>query len=298
MRILITGGTGFIGKRLCDSLLQAGHQLTVYSRQPCRVRLQCGLAVQPLAALEDLSSEHQFDAVINLAGEPIAAKRWTVKRKQQLLDSRLKTTQNLLDAIARMAKPPDCLINASAVGFYGDQQDSDVDEDTVAVDDFGHQLCAQWEQKACQAESLGVRVCIIRIGLVVGRGGGFLSKMLPVFKLGLGGPFGDGQQWMSWVHRDDLVRLIVWLLNHGRCLGVYNATAPYPVSNEDFTKTLAALLRRPTLLPMPANVARLVFGEMAQLFLTGQRVLPHRITEAGFEFHYPDLKTALAEVLT
>jgi len=260
--------------------------------------LQCGLEVELLAALEDLSSEHQFDAVINLAGEPIAAKRWTAKRKQQLLDSRLKTTQNLMDAIARMAKPPDCLINASAVGFYGDQQDCDEDETTLPADDFAHQLCAQWEQKACQAESLGVRVCIIRIGLVVGRGGGFLAKMLPVFKLGLGGPFGDGQQWMSWVHRDDLVRLIGWLLDHERCQGIYNATAPCPVTNENFTKMLTALLRRPALLPMPAKVAQLVFGEMAQLFLTGQRALPRRITEEGFEFHYPDLKTALAEVLS
>jgi len=254
--------------------------------------------VEPLAAFEDLSSEHQFDAVINLAGEPVAAKRWTEKRKQQLLDSRLETSQNLMDAIARMAKPPDCLINASAVGFYGDQGNNNVDEATLPVDDFGHQLCAQWEQKACQAESLGMRVCIIRIGLVVGRDGGFLGKMLPVFKLGLGGPFGDGQQWMSWVHRDDLVRLIEWLLDHKRCQGIYNATAPNPVSNENFTKTLAALLRRPALLPMPAKMAQLLFGEMAQLFLTGQRVVPRRITETGFEFHYSDLKAALAEVLS
>lgn len=298
MRILITGGTGFIGKQLCQRLLQAGHQLTVYSRQPAHVKLHCGDAVEPLASLAELTSEQIFDAVINLAGEPIAAKRWTAKRKQLLLDSRLVTTQNLLDAIARMTKPPTCLINGSAVGFYGDQGDVDVDETTLPVDDFGHQLCAQWEQLARQAEGLGVRVCIIRTGLVVGRGGGFLGKMLPVFKLGLGGPFGDGQQWMSWVHRDDLIRLIEWLINHEQCRGIYNATAPYPVMNEHFTKTLSALLKRPAFLPMPAAVAQLVFGEMAQLFLTGQRVLPHRITEEGFEFNYPDLKTALAEVLS
>jgi len=197
-----------------------------------------------------------------------------------------------------MSKPPSCLINASAVGFYGDQGDTDVDETTAPADDFGHQLCHQWEQLATQAEALNVRVCIVRIGLVVGRDGGFLEKMLPPFKLGVGGRFGSGQQWMSWVHRDDLVRIIVWLLEHQECSGVYNATAPYPVRNKDFTNILAKKLKRPALLPMPSFVANALFGEMAGLFLTGQRVLPRRITEAGFEFNYPDLKTALAEVLS
>lgn len=298
MHILITGGTGFIGKRLCQLLLQAGHQLTVYSRQPAKVTAHCGNTVKALASLDEISSESHYDAIINLAGEPIAGKRWTAKRKQLLLDSRLLTTEKLLAAMARMSKRPSCFINASAVGFYGDQGDADVDETTPPVDDFGHRLCAQWEQLASEAEALGVRVCIVRIGLVVGSGGGFLGKMLPMFRLGLGGRFGNGQQWMSWVHRDDLIRLVQWLLNHEQCRGVYNATAPYPVTNERFTKTLAALLQRPALLPMPTVMAQLVFGEMAQLLLTGQRVVPRRITEAGFEFQYPDLKAALTEVLS
>jgi len=298
MKILITGGTGFIGARLCRHLLQAGHQLTVYSRRPEKVVPCCGATVKALDSLDTLTSDSEFDVVINLAGEPIAAKRWSAQRKQVLLDSRLSTTRALLDAIGRMAKPPECLINASAVGFYGDQGDADVDESTQPNNDFGHQLCQQWEDLARQAEALGLRVCITRIGLVVGRGGGFLEKMLPPFRLGLGGRFGSGAQWMSWIHRDDLVKLIEWLLNHPDCRGVYNATAPYPVSNEQFTKTLAGLLKRPALLPMPAVVARILFGEMALLLLTGQRVLPSRISQTEFKFSYPDLKTALGEVLS
>lgn len=298
MKILITGGTGFIGTRLCRHLSQAGHQLTVYSRRPEKVSLLCGAKVEALASLDALASDSEFDAAINLAGEPIAAKRWTAQRKQVLLDSRLSTTRALLEGIKRMEKPPACLINASAVGFYGDQGDADVDESTLPENDFGHQLCQQWEQLAREAEALGVRVCITRFGLVVGRGGGFLEKMLLPFKLGLGGHFGTGEQWMSWIHRDDLVKLIEWLLNHPDCSGVYNATAPYPVTNDRFTKTLAGLLKRPALLPMPAVVARILFGEMAQLFLTGQRVLPSRISQTEFEFSYPELKTALGEVLS
>ncbi|MEH6357791.1 MAG: TIGR01777 family oxidoreductase [Pseudomonadales bacterium] len=298
MRILITGGTGFIGAQLCHHLVAAGHQLTVYSRHPEKISARCGDKVAALDSLELLTSASEFDAVINLAGESIAGKRWSARRKQVLLESRLVTTRKLVAAFQRMAKPPACLINASAVGFYGDQGDVDVDENTLPKDDFGHQLCQQWESAARQAEALGVRVCIARIGLVVGKGGGFLEKVLLPFKLGMGGRFGSGEQWMSWIHRDDLVRLIDWLLDHSDCHGVYNATSPYPVTNERFTKTLAGLLKRPTLLPMPAMVVQLMFGEMAQLLLTGQRVLPCRLLEGGFEFSHPDLKSALEEALT
>ncbi|EGG99280.1 Cell division inhibitor [gamma proteobacterium IMCC2047] len=303
MRILITGGTGFIGARLCAVLREAGHQLVVYSRQPAgRVKMLCGEGAESLNSLDNLSGEEGIDAVINLAGESIAAKRWTPERKQQLLDSRLNTTQALLDAMAAMPKPPGCLINASAVGFYGDQGDRLVDEDSQLGDlqssDFGRELCQRWEQTALQAEALGVRVCIVRIGVVVGAGGGFLSKMLPPFKLGLGGQMGSGQQWMSWVHREDLINIIIWLLEHPDCSGPYNATSPGAVRNKAFTKTLADALNRPALLPMPSVVAKAMFGEMSQLLLTGQHVVPKRITDAGFEFKYADLKSALSQVLS
>lgn len=297
MHILITGGTGFIGSRLCQRLLKANHQLTVFSRRPDCVKSLCGQTVTPLASLDELSADSQFDAVINLAGEPIADKRWSTKRKQQLLQSRLDTTGKLVQAMVAMQQRPQCLINASAVGYYGDQGDIEVDETTPAHDEFSHQLCRLWEQAAQAAEPLGVRVCVVRTGLVVGSDGGFVGKMLLPFKLGLGGPLGNGRQWMSWVHLHDLTRLFEWLLSHAETSGVYNATAPHPVTNREFTKTLGRVLQRPTVLPMPAFVARALFGEMSQLLLTGQRVLPKRISATGFEFDYPELEAALGNVL-
>jgi hypothetical protein len=297
MRILITGGTGFIGAHLCGQLLEAGHQLVVFSRRPEQVESLCGQAVEAIGSLDEITPQSEFDAVINLAGEPIADKRWSARRKQLLMESRLETTRKLVQAVAAMHRPPSCLINASAVGFYGDQGDRPVDESTLPHEEFSHELCRLWEQAANKAAEYGVRVCIVRIGLVVGPGGGFVSRMLPAFKLGLGGPLGNGRQWMSWVHRSDLVRLFEWLLTHDQARGVYNGTAPNPVTNREFTRTLAKVLHRPACLPMPAFAAKALFGEMSRLLLTGQRVYPKRVTDAGFEFNYPQLQAALESVL-
>jgi hypothetical protein len=297
MRILITGGTGFIGAHLCGQLLEAGHQLVVFSRRPEQVESLCGQAVEAIGSLDEITRQSEFDAVINLAGEPIADKRWSARRKQLLMESRLETTRKLVQAVAAMHRPPSCLINASAVGFYGDQGDRPVDESTLPHEEFSHELCRLWEQAANKAAEYGVRVCIVRIGLVVGPGGGFVSRMLPAFKLGLGGPLGNGRQWMSWVHRSDLVRLFEWLLTHDQARGVYNGTAPNPVTNREFTRTLAKVLHRPACLPMPAFAAKALFGEMSRLLLTGQRVYPKRMTDAGFEFNYPQLQAALESVL-
>lgn len=297
MRILITGGTGFIGAHLCGQLLEAGHQLVVFSRRPEQVESLCGQAVEAIGSLDEITRQSEFDAVINLAGEPIADKRWSARRKQLLMESRLETTRKLVQAVAAMHRPPSCLINASAVGFYGDQGDRPVDESTLPHEEFSHELCRLWEQAANKAAEYGVRVCIVRIGLVVGPGGGFVSRMLPAFKLGLGGPLGNGRQWMSWVHRSDLVRLFEWLLTHDQTQGVYNGTAPNPVTNREFTRTLAKVLHRPACLPMPAFAAKALFGEMSRLLLTGQRVYPKRMTDAGFEFNYPQLQAALESVL-
>jgi hypothetical protein len=297
MRILITGGTGFIGAHLCGQLLEAGHQLVVFSRRPEQVESLCGQAVEAIGSLDEITPQSEFDAVINLAGEPIADKRWSARRKQLLMESRLETTRKLVQAVAAMHRPPSCLINASAVGFYGDQGDRPVDESTLPHEEFSHELCRLWEQAANKAAEYGVRVCIVRIGLVVGPGGGFVSRMLPAFKLGLGGPLGNGRQWMSWVHRSDLVRLFEWLLTHDQARGVYNGTAPNPVTNREFTRTLAKVLHRPACLPMPAFAAKALFGEMSRLLLTGQRVYPKRMTDAGFEFNYPQLQAALESVL-
>lgn len=298
MKILVTGGTGFIGTLLCSKLLADDHQLTVYTRNPAKVRGQGGDRIGYVTSLDNLAASECFDAIINLAGEPIADKRWSEKRKLLLLDSRLKTTQGLLDFVARTERKPVCLISGSAVGFYGDQGDTQVNELTTPYPDFGHRLCCRWENLARLAEEQGLRVCIVRTGLVVGSGGGFLKRMLPPFKLGLGGPMGSGQQWMSWIHIEDLVELFIWLLKHETCQGVFNGTAPNPVTNREFSKTLAACLHRPALLPVPSLMLRIALGEMSGLLLTGQRVNPERALEGGFEFRFPHLQQALSQVVS
>lgn len=298
MKILVTGGTGFIGTLLCKKLLDDSHQLVIYTRNPNKVQDRSSDSIRPVTSLDSLPATEHFDAIINLAGEPIADKRWSEKRKQLLLDSRLKTTQALLDFIDRAERKPLCLVNGSAVGFYGDQGDVLVNESTTPYPDFGHRLCCRWENLARQAEQHGLRVCIVRIGLVVGPGGGFLKRMLLPFKLGLGGPMGSGQQWMSWVHIEDLTELFIWLLKHETCQGVFNGTAPNPVTNREFAEILAACLHRPALLPVPSLFLRLALGEMSGLLLTGQRVNPERALEGGFEFRFPGLQQAITQAIS
>lgn len=298
MRILLTGGTGFIGSALCRHLLHHGHGLTVLSRQsPVSVRQHCGETVAPLAELKDLSRSDRFDAVVNLAGESIAARRWTDARKEVLWNSRVTLTEELVEFIARAEHKPTVLVSGSAVGYYGRQGDTPLDDYSRCIDGFGHRLCAAWEKAALRARDHGVRVAVLRTGLVIGRGGGFLSRMLPLFRLGLGGRIGDGKQWMSWVHRDDHVAMTDHLLKHSRLEGVFNATAPHPVTNAEFTACLARLLHRPACLPVPAGALKLLLGEMAGLLLGGQRVLPARWQQENFPFRYPYLEDALREAL-
>lgn len=297
MQILITGGTGFIGTRLRQRLLDDGHQLTLLTRKPEQFSNQQQVGIRAIGSLDQLGPTDRFEAIFNLAGEGIADQRWSAKRKQVLLDSRLLTTQELLDFIDSAEQKPVCLINASAVGFYGDQGDAEVDESSPANQDFGHELCQRWENMALQAEQKGVRVCIVRIGLVVGRGGGFLRRMLLPFKMGLGGPLGNGRQWMSWVHLEDLVRLMVWLLNEESRRGIYNGTSPQPVTNREFTQTLGRCLHRPAFIPVLAPTLRIAMGEMSCLLLTGQKVRPKRALEEGFEFRFEKLEDALSDVL-
>ncbi len=297
MRILITGGTGFIGTQLCQKLLADNHHLVLLTRKPESIDHPPGQGIATIRSFDEFANDEQFDAIINLAGEPIAAKRWSPKRKQILLDSRLKTTEALLDFIARADHKPECLINASAVGFYGDQGDNPVDESTLAKPDFGYQLCAQWEALAKHAVQQHVRVCIVRIGLVIGAEGGFLRRLLPPFKVGLGGPIGNGKQWMSWIHLNDLIALILWLLSHRSEHGVYNGTAPNPVTNREFSQILAGCLHRPAFIPVPALLLRLALGEMSGLLLTGQRVYPKRALKQDFKFQFPHLQDALMDVL-
>jgi uncharacterized protein (TIGR01777 family) len=238
-----------------------------------------------------------IDAVINLAGEPIAEGRWSAARKRRLEDSRIALTQDLVRWMAQASPRPAALISASAIGFYGDQGDAPVTEDSAPHSEYTHELCAAWEQAAFAARTHGIRTAVLRIGLVVGPGGGFLARMLPPFRLGLGGPIGSGRQWMSWIHREDLLGMIDFLLAHAELDGVFNATAPHPATSRDFARTLGRVLHRPALLPAPALAFRAAFGEMSRLLLTGQRVLPARALEAGFRFRFPELEPALRDVL-
>lgn len=296
-RVLVTGGTGFIGRVLCPELLEAGYQVDVVSRQkPEDVRAVCG-RVTPVRNVTDIGERTAYDAVVNLAGEGIAEKRWTEHRKQTLRESRIALTRELVTALLRHETLPKVMVSGSAVGYYGDQGDTIVTEQTPPHDEFSHRLCTDWEKVASPLAEKGVRVCYSRTGVVVGAGGGFLQQMTVPFRLGLGGRIGDGRQYMPWVHRRDVVNAILWMLSEESASGPYNVVSPNPVTNRTFTRTLADVLRRPAFFPVPAPVLKLALGEMSRLLLTGQRAVPERLEQEGFRFAYPELKPALQEAL-
>lgn len=299
MHYLISGGTGFIGKALARDLIKAGHQVTVLSRTPHLVAKKVSASVHAVC-LEDLHHlSSQVDGVINLAGEPIVDKRWSQARKQQLRDSRITYTEQLISRLADIGAKPQVFISGSAIGYYGSHADGmPLSEDGPVVAGFTHELCRDWEKTALQAEhAFGARVCQLRTGVVLGANGGALSKMMLPFRLGLGGRVGDGRQWMSWIHLQDQVAIIRYLLAHETLSGAFNATAPGAVTNAVFSETLGKVLRRPAVLPVPAFVMQLMLGEASELLLEGQRVYPTRLLEAGYRFKHPDLEGALAAVL-
>ena len=293
MRVLITGGTGFVGQALCPALEAAGHEAVILTRQS-RPRLPHG-ATSAATRLADLDAG-SFDAVVNLAGAPIGDARWTEGRRKLLRDSRVDTTSALVAWMRSARKRPQLLVSASAVGYYGEQGDRPITEDTPPTPGFTHDLCAAWEAEAQKATALGVRVCIMRIGVVLDRGGGALAKMLPAFKLGAGGRLGHGRHYFPWIHRDDVVAACRWLLESPIASGAYNLSAPNPVTNAEFTRELGRALRRPAVLPMPEAALRLLFGDMADLLLASDRMLPQRLLDAGFRFRHPTLERALAAI--
>jgi len=297
MRILITGGTGLIGRQLCRVLLAEGHQLTVLSRRPETVAAKCGAAVQAMSNLAEYSADVCFDAVINLAGEPIADQAWNDKRKKALRDSRVALTHELVERIAAAKSKPAVLLSASAIGFYADRGDLAQDESSPAGHDFPAKLCVDWEAAALAAEKLGVRVCLLRSGLVLSRDGGLLERMVPPFKLGMGARIGNGRQWMSWIHIDDHVGMLLVLLHDKNASGPYNLTAPNPVTNTEFTATLAETLHRSTRFAAPASLIKFTMGERASLLLEGRRILPRRMREGGYQFTFENLALALGNVL-
>ena len=294
MRTLITGGSGFIGSALCRSLVGSGEDVIVLTRDAQRAHRRLP---EQVVLVERVGNAGDVDAVVNLAGENLAAGRWPAARKHAIRESRIGTTRDLVEWIAARRDKPKVLISGSAIGWYGARGDEELGEEAQPGDDFATQLCRDWEAEAERAQALGLRVCRIRTGVVLHASGGALAKMLPPFRLGLGGRLGDGRQWMSWIARSDIVGLIRWLIKTESAQGVYNATAPTPVTNADFTRALGAALHRPALLPAPAFALRLMLGEMADLLLTGQRVLPLRAQAQGFRFRYSELSGALSEIL-
>lgn len=299
MHILITGGTGLIGKKLCRALLQAGNRVTVLSRHPESIGQKCGDHIIAMASLDEWEQHPPFDAVINLAGAPIVDAAWSAARKQYLWDSRVKFTQALVERMAACTHKPAMLLSGSAVGYYGDHRDSDMplSESAKAGTDFPARLCAAWETEAMQAQALGVRVCLLRTGLVLSADGGLLRRMLLPFQLGLGAKLGNGRQWMSWIHIDDYVEIVIRLLAKPTAEGPFNMTAPHAVRNAEFTSELAAALRRPAWLVAPATMLKVALGARSMLLLGGQRVAPTRISEMGFSFKYPTLNEALKALL-
>jgi len=283
----VTGGTGFIGAALCQALEGAGHGVTIVSRHPTRAHgAAIGWEAVPAAVRE-------AGALVNLAGEPVAARRWSAAEKRRIQESRVDATRRLIGAVAAAARRPAVLVSGSAVGWYGPRGDEPVDETSSAGTGFLAEVAEAWEREALAAEALGLRVVRLRIGVVLGPDGGALARMVPAFRSFLGGPLGSGRQWMSWIHRDDVVALVLDALAREAYRGAVNATAPEPVTNAEFAATLGRVLARPARLRTPAVVLRLALGEMSEMLLTGQRVLPAVATRLGYRWRHPELEGAL-----
>lgn len=296
MKLVVAGATGFIGSALCSRLMERRHTLTLLTRH-----------APPDASTPAKTWRHWTpgtpgdwealldgtDGVINLAGEPIAAKRWTDHQKNNIRSSRIDATESIVEAIAKAKRKPAFLLNGSGVGYYGPHGDEIVTEETPAGSDFLSSLCRAWEEEAQRAESMKIRVVRLRTGIVIGPGGGALAKMVPPFKFFIGGPLGSGAQWMSWIHLEDEIGLILHLIKTPQAAGAVNATAPNPATMKEFCRTLGKVMRRPSWAPVPGFALRFMLGEMADMLLTGQRVVPAAAQKLGYQFRYENLYDAL-----
>jgi uncharacterized protein (TIGR01777 family) len=294
MNILVTGGTGFIGSALSSDLKKSGHIVTVTTRRKTGSGKMLTWTPPDIIPPEKISS---FDAVVNLAGDSIYSARWTKEKKELIRSSRIGTTQALVRSIKKSADPPQVLISASAVGYYGPRGDEEVSEDTSPGSDFLAGVCKDWEAGAMTAKEWGVRVVIVRFGVVLGPGGGALQKMVPAFKAFMGGHLGSGRQWMSWVHIEDVTGIIKYSIENKSVEGPYNVCTPNPVTNREFSSILGKVLGRPSLLPVPGFALRAALGEFGDVLLTGQKVMPARILKAGYRFKYTEIDNALRPIL-
>lgn len=300
MRVFVAGGSGFVGTTLCARLKAAGHAVTVLTRSGKEAkRLPAGVEAclgYPAAPGPWQATATAHDALVNLAGANIFS-RWNDEYKALIRASRIDTTRNLVEAVSRRkgGKPP-VLVSASAVGYYGPRGDEELSEQSPPGGDFLAKVCQEWEAEAQAAARFGARVVCARFGIVLGGGGGALGRMLPLFKLGLGGPLGTGKQWFSWIHQADLAEALLFCLE-SRMSGAVNCCAPAPVRNREFTRTLGRVLGRPAVLPAPGFAVRLALGEMGSVVLTGQRVIPRALTRAGFSFQFPEMEGALRDLL-
>src|SRR5579871_4340076 len=295
--ILVTGATGFIGSRLVASLADAGHQVIALVRNPAKAE-----ALRPpitlITSLDQLPNDAGIDAIVNLAGEPISNGLWTEAKRRKIIESRVNVTEAVVKLIARLERRPAVLVNGSAIGWYGLWQDQVLTESAKSHACFSHELCDAWESAAGHAGEYGIRIVCLRIGLVVGTDGGLLARMLTPFEFGLGGPMGSGHQWMSWIERDDLVRLIVHAIARPEISGPINATAPIPVTNGKFSEELGRRLGRPAIFRIPAALLRGLAGDLAnELLLGGQRVIPNKALSSGFVFRHETLRSALGAIL-
>ena len=309
MKLLLTGCTGFIGRELIPLLIKEGHSLTVISRQS-KGKIQTipndqninFIQMNPAESSswdkeEIQNSLKSCEGVINLAGEPIAEKRWTTDHCKEITNSRIETTKNLIKSLRNLRKPPKVLINASAIGFYGSHPQTEFTEENIQGDDFLANLCKEWESSA-KNKPRATRLLIVRIGIVLAKDGGALGKMLPIFRAGLGGPIGDGKQWMSWIHRTDLCNLINESVKNSAWSGVVNGVAPNPVRMSEFSNSLGKSLGRPSLIAVPGPILKLLLGDGARVVLEGQNVKPQRLNKLKFKFSFPSIKVAFKDILT
>jgi uncharacterized protein len=297
MRALVTGATGFVGPRVLKLL----ERPAVLSRNAAKAKqslapydISAAYDWDPMAGPPPAAAFDGIDAVIHLAGDPVASRRWNDEKKRAIRESRVQGTRNLVEGLRKLDRRPPVLVSASAVGWYGSRGDQVQDESAAPADDFLAEVCVAWEREARAAEELGMRVVTVRVGVVLGKEGGAIQKMLMPFKMGVGGPLGSGKQWMPWIHVDDMAAMFVYAAEKSQLSGPMNGVAPNSVTNKEFTKAFAAALRRPAFIPTPYFALRLMIGEFAQVLFASQRIVPKVALENGFQFRYPTIREAMA----